>query len=307
MGIMGALLGYGCGFASGVCCGVLAVRRSWFSRRAAAGPDRPSPPPASGTHDTALLGVAQSAQQALLRPLSGDLGGVSIAARYFPAAEYVQIGGDLLNVARSPYGLRVLIGDVRGHDLEAARLAAITIGCFRDHAFTTPDLVTLTGILDDRLTAELDAEGFVTAVLAEFAPGEVRLVNCGHPPPLRVGERLEPLSPVEAGLPLGLGPDQHRQRVRLAANERLLLYTDGLTEALDAHAEPFPLDERVHEALTLPTLDDALDALHALVTAHTAAPLRDDLALMLCQPDVHGMFPSVPAMRAPGERTGKRG
>ncbi|MEU7482351.1 PP2C family protein-serine/threonine phosphatase [Streptomyces sp. NPDC042319] len=313
MEFMGTLLVYGCGFASGLVCGLFTVRRLGNSRRGSAPAPLPAPPPAlpaapdaHDAHEAALIAVAHSTQQALLRPLSGDLDGISVAARYLPAAENVLVGGDLLNTAHTPYGLRVLIGDVRGHDLEAARLAAVTIGCFRDHAFTTPDLVRLAGLLDTRLAAELDAEGFVTAVLAEFAPGEVRLVNCGHPAPLRIGDRLESLDPDEPGLPLGLHPAPFRQRVRLASNERLLLYTDGLIEALDAQGEPFPLDERVREALTHPTLDDALEALHALLMTHTAAPLRDDLAMMLCQPDVRAVLPSVPAIRGPGERTGER-
>ncbi|MER7396383.1 PP2C family protein-serine/threonine phosphatase [Streptomyces sp. NPDC000151] len=296
MEFIGALLGYGCGFLTGLACGALTVRRLR------------TPPPAPHAHDArgaALAAVAYTAQQALLQPLSAELGGVGLAGRYRPAAADAAIGGDLLNVANSPFGLRVLIGDVRGHDLEAARLATLTIGCFRDHAFTMPDLVQLARTLDARLAPELDAEGFVTAVLAEFAPGEVRLVNCGHPAPLRIGERLEPLAPDEPGLPLGLQPTPFPQRVRLAANERLLLYTDGLIEALDPGGDPFPMDERVHEALTRPTLDDAVEALHALLMAHTTAPLRDDLALMLCQPGVQALLPSVPAVCEPGERTGE--
>ncbi|MEV0599421.1 PP2C family protein-serine/threonine phosphatase [Streptomyces sp. NPDC050315] len=236
-----------------------------------------------------------------------ELGGVSLAGRYRPAVESAVTGGDLLTAVDSPYGPRVLIGDVRGHDVEAARLSTLATDCFRKHVRTMPDLVRLTTTLDARLTPELDDEGFVTAVLAEFAPGEVRLVNCGHPAPLRISRRMEALTPAEPGLPLGLQPDPRVQRARLADHERLLLYTDGLIEALDADGTAFPLDERVRAALTRPTLDDALEALHALLMAHTsAAPLRDDLALLLCQPSLPAALPSVPAARRPGERTGDR-
>ncbi|WP_245654417.1 PP2C family protein-serine/threonine phosphatase [Streptomyces violens] len=300
MEFIGALLEYGSGFLTGLVCGVLALRRSRTT------PPTPHAHDDHDAHDTrgaALAAIAHAAQRALLEPLSGELNGVALAGRYRPATENAVIGGDLLNVANSPYGPRVLIGDVRGHDLEAARLATLTIGCFREHASTMPDLAQLTRTLDARLAPELDSEGFVTALLAEFAPGEVRLVNCGHPAPLRIGARLEQLAPDEPGPPLGLQPVPRPQRVRLGANERLLLYTDGLIEALDPGGDPFPLDERVREALTRPTLDDAVEALQSLLTAHTAAPLRDDLALMLCQPGVPALVPSVPAARKPGERT----
>ncbi|MBZ4017729.1 PP2C family protein-serine/threonine phosphatase [Streptomyces purpurogeneiscleroticus] len=303
MEFIGALLEYGCGLLTGLACGAFALRRSRTTPPVLHAHDDHDDHDARGARGAALAAVARAAQQALLQPLSGELNGVLLAGRYRPAIENAVIGGDLLNVANSPYGPRVLIGDVRGHDLEAARLATLTIGCFREHAFTMPDLVQLTRTLDARLAPELDAEGFVTAVLVEFAPGEVRLVNCGHPAPLRIGTRLEPLAPDEPEPPLGLQPAPRPQRVRLGTNERLLLYTDGLIEAMDPDGDPFPLDERVREALTRPTLDDAVEALQSLLTTHTAAPLRDDLALMLCQPGVQSQMPSVSTACGPRKRT----
>ncbi|WP_406329545.1 PP2C family protein-serine/threonine phosphatase [Streptomyces sp. NBC_00203] len=228
--------------------------------------------------------VARITQEAILRPISRTLGGTQVSTRYHCAARESTVGGDLYDVAVTPYGLRVLVGDVRGHGLDALRLTADTIAGFRELAYTAPDLTTLVGSLDARLTPELGPEDFVTAVLAEFAPGEVRLVNCGHPAPLRSGHRIELLEPLVPTPPLGLRPVPRQYRVRLQPGDRLLLYTDGLTEARDPEGAPFPLLGEAALALREPLPDEALHALYTRLINHTGTALADDLALVLCQP-----------------------
>ncbi|WP_369258461.1 PP2C family protein-serine/threonine phosphatase [Streptomyces sp. R35] len=229
--------------------------------------------------------VARITQEAILRPISRTLGGTQVYTRYHCAARESTVGGDLYDVAVTPYGLRVLVGDVRGHGLDALRLTADTIAGFRELAYTASDLTTLTGQLDARLTPELGPEDFVTAVLAEFAPGEVRLVNCGHPAPLRSGHRIELLEPLVPTPPLGLRPVPRQYRVRLQPGDRLLLYTDGLTEARDPEGAPFPLLGEAALALREPLPEEALHALYTRLIAHTGTTaLADDLALVLCQP-----------------------
>ncbi|MCX5203174.1 serine/threonine-protein phosphatase [Streptomyces sp. NBC_00237] len=235
------------------------------------------------TLEAEVLRAVRQSQNAVLRPLALEVGGVGITSRHH-AVDRSGLSGDLYDLAHSPYGLRVVIGDVRGHGPEAALLCAATVCAFRDGAYTTPALVDLATYLDARINPALGAEDFVTVVLAEFAQGEVRLVNCGHPAPLRVGRRAEPLPPRQHSPPLGLNPVPGLQRVRLGAGQRLLLYTDGLSEARDAEGTMLALDEAVRQALCQPLLGDSLDALVSLVTAHTGGVLQDDLALVICEP-----------------------
>jgi serine phosphatase RsbU (regulator of sigma subunit) len=223
-------------------------------------------------------------RQLILRPLSRDLAGTHVCTRYHCAGSESDIGGDLYDAAVTPFGLRIVVGDVRGHGLEAVRPATAAIAAFRELAYTAPDLPTLVGHVDKRLAPELGAEDFVTAVFAEFAPGEVRLVNCGHPPPLRAGQRVELLEPGTPATPLGLHPDPRQYRFRLQPGDRLLLYTDGLTDARSADGTPFPLLAEATQALREPLPDDALDSLYDRVVAHAGARRADDLALVLCQP-----------------------
>ncbi|MFH8491187.1 PP2C family protein-serine/threonine phosphatase [Streptomyces longisporoflavus] len=226
--------------------------------------------------------VVQRSRDAVLRPLAAEADGVVFSSLYRPVSEF-GLGGDLYDLAHTPYGPRLLIGDVRGHGPEAAVLCAATVGAFREGAGGTPALVDLAAHLDTRISGDLGPEDFVTVLLAEFAPGEVRLVNCGHPAPLRIGLRAEPLAPSRPSAPLGLGPRPQLQRARLGVGERLLLYTDGLSEARDAQGTMLPLDDRVREAACLPLVQECLDALLSLATAHAGGSLQDDLALIMCE------------------------
>lgn len=227
--------------------------------------------------------VARVAQAAVLRPVSARIGGVDVCTRHHCPTREATVGGDVYDIVQTPYGPRLLIGDVRGHGLDAVRTSAMIVGAFRDLAYTTPELLGLVRELDAAITPELGTEDFVTALFAEFAPGEVRLVNCGHPPPLRVGNQLKTLEPPDFTRPLGLAPEPSQLRCWLQAGDRILFYTDGLTEARDAGGAEFPLLERAGDALSAVLPGDALDALYEEVTAHTGGPLCDDVALILCE------------------------
>ncbi|MEU5860397.1 PP2C family protein-serine/threonine phosphatase [Nonomuraea sp. NPDC047529] len=239
--------------------------------------------------------IAELAQQAIVRPLPPRLGGMSLAVHTRSATDQALIGGDLHDALVTPTGVRLIVGDVKGKGMEAVRLSAVVLAAFRRHAPVVPDLVALAAALDADLAPHLGEEDFVTVLLAEFVPGEVRLVNCGHPAPLRIGHRLETLEPPEPSPPLGLGPEPRMRRAGLGPSQRLLLYTDGLSEARDADGVHFPLDRQVRHALAAPGLDHALPNLLDLLDEH-AGDLRDDLTLVLAQP----MPAPDPAERAAG-------
>ncbi|MEV5975717.1 PP2C family protein-serine/threonine phosphatase [Streptomyces sp. NPDC052114] len=250
--------------------------------------------------DTAALAriteVARAAEGAILRPVARRIGGVEVCTRHHCPVQGATVGGDVYDVAYTPYGLRVLIGDVCGHDLATLRITSEVIGAFRDLVYVTPRLPELARTMDERVGRVLGPEDFVTALFAEFAPGEVRLVNCGHPAPLRVGLQTKQLEPKEPSLPLGLGPRPVIQRAWLQPGDRVLFYTDGLSEARDASGTDFPLLEGVAQALGEPLPADALDALYARLTGHTKVPLSDDVAFVLCQP----ADPPEPGRPSPG-------
>ncbi|GGZ15056.1 PP2C family protein-serine/threonine phosphatase [Streptomyces poonensis] len=209
---------------------------------------------------------------------------LALAVRVRPA-DGARVGGDVHDAVMTPAGPRLLIGDVRGHGPGAAPLAAVVRAAFRDTAATEEDPVLLARTLDARVRPHLGQEDFVTLLLADVHPHEVRLVNCGHPPPLRIDESFVPLPPPHPCPPLGLDPEPRVQRARVLPHQRLLLHTDGLTDARAADGTFFPLDEHALAALLAPTLDQALDRVLDLLRRHTGGAVpADDLTLMLLQP-----------------------
>jgi sigma-B regulation protein RsbU (phosphoserine phosphatase) len=229
--------------------------------------------------------IAEVAQQTILRPVPPRMGRVALAVRYLSATEDALVGGDFYDLAVTRHGLRVLVGDVKGKGLEAVQLAALVLASFRAAA-AHPSLVELAAELDHSIRAQLGEEDFVTAVLAQVSRhGELQLVNCGHPPPLRFrAGAVERLARAEPTTPLGLDPAPTIQRFTLGATDRLLLYTDGLVEARAPDGQPFELDGQVQVLVATPSLGTALDGLVGRLLEHAGGRLDDDLALVLVQP-----------------------
>ncbi|WP_419999439.1 PP2C family protein-serine/threonine phosphatase [Streptomyces boninensis] len=232
----------------------------------------------------AAVGVAQ---RAILRPGTFQLAGAAISTRYRPAGAHDVIGGDLYAFADTGAGLRLLIGDVRGKGMAAAAQSAAAIDCFRDCAHGHRELTGVVAEMEQRMAGNLASEDFVTAVLAEFAPGRLKLANCGHPPPLHLPAGGPPalLTPDEPATPFGLDPTPCVQQVKLAPGDRVLFYTDGLTEARDRRGTMLDL-QSVAPACALPDLDDALDTVLSALGRHTARGRdSDDIALVLIEPE----------------------
>ncbi|MQA96247.1 MAG: SpoIIE family protein phosphatase [Streptosporangiales bacterium] len=229
--------------------------------------------------------IAELTQRAIIRPLPREFGGLNLAAYTRSATAEALVGGDVHDAAMAPAGPRLIVADVKGGGLGAVGQATAVLAAFRQHALTAPDLARLATEIDAYIAAELGPEDFVTVILAEFASGEVRLVNCGHPPPLRIGRTLDLLQPADLSPPLGLHPRPRVQRYRLTPSQRLLLYTDGLTELRTASGRTgLPmLNPAVRSALTAPTPPEALDRLLDLLHKH-ADPTTDDVTLLLAQP-----------------------
>lgn len=229
--------------------------------------------------------IAEAAQRAVLRAMPTAVGSVGFAARYVSASEDALVGGDLYEVAETPHGVRVIVGDVRGKGLEAVQLAASVLGAFRQAAFGTTDLTTVAERLDAVVAAQSGDEDFVTAVLAEFHDdGDVVVVNCGHHAPLLLlsdgrGRTVDTGQPT---LPLGLGSTPTAASERWDAGSRLLLFTDGLVEARSPEGEFFPLDGCT-SVLRSDSLDLALNRLIEQLLDHTGQRLDDDMALVLAE------------------------
>ncbi|MFF2996981.1 PP2C family protein-serine/threonine phosphatase [Streptomyces sp. NPDC057950] len=247
--------------------------------------------------------VSDATQRVVLRPLPDRAGPVSLASAYRSADADTCIGGDLYAVARVPGSTRLLIGDVRGKGLASISDTAIVLGAFRAAAHRQLPLPELVAYIEDTVYwglaefAEPEddvAERFVTAAVLDIPDDEpvVRVISCGHPPPLLLSVATSTVIPLvvpEPSPPLGLGRLSD-DIVHAPATfpfdrgDRLLLYTDGVTEARDREGAFYPLAERA--ALRQEQPPGALVAgLATDVREHTGGRLDDDMAMIVVQRD----------------------
>ena len=198
-------------------------------------------------------------QRSLLTPLP-EPDRLEISARYLPAGQEAQVGGDWYDGFLQPNGATVLvIGDVVGHDMNAAAAMGQLRNLLRGISYDTSDSPARVLARVDTAIRGLQVDTLATAVVARIeqtaeqrarSERTLRWSNAGHPPPMVVtgaGEVLELAT--DDDLLLGLDPDlpRHDHVVTLAPGDTLLLFTDGLVERRDS-----PIEEgldRLREAL----------------------------------------------------------
>ncbi|MCO5971768.1 PP2C family protein-serine/threonine phosphatase [Actinoallomurus soli] len=238
--------------------------------------------------------VAEVAQQAVLRPLPRQVGPLRLSSLYLAAEDEAQIGGDLYAVTRAHGRTRLIIGDVRGKGLAAVGDAAALVGAFRGAAAQRDGLSELADFLEGSVRSQQAdpadprtlGETFITATLVEIPDDDavVRLVDFGHPPPLRLhDDTVSALDVSEPAPPLGLGeladPGHRVETFAFEAGDVLLLHTDGVIEARDSSGRFFPLHERI-VGWTGDRPAALIDHLHADLLAYVGGRLTDDAAIL---------------------------
>lgn len=242
-----------------------------------------------------IRAVSDLAHRVLMRPLPERVGPLRIASLYLTAEREAQIGGDLYGAARVDEGTRLIIGDVRGKGLTAIDTTAQVLGAFRAAAHQRATLLDLAAFLDNAVCVRPPSpdeektdsdECFVTAAVLDVPDDlpALRIVNRGHPPPLLIhGGTVAELSPSRPAPPLGLGdlaPDgQDLEMFPFGHGDVLLLYTDGVVEARDAHGDFYPLADRL-SAWAWNDPADLVRRLHDDLRVHTGGRLADDVAVI---------------------------
>ncbi|WP_084011165.1 PP2C family protein-serine/threonine phosphatase [Pseudofrankia sp. DC12] len=254
--------------------------------------------------------VAQVAQLAILAPVAPVVDGVRLAGHYESAAQEATVGGDLYEATESPWGLRLIIGDVRGKGLDAVHLASRVLGGFRMAAARAERLSDIVADLDTEVAKASGLDDFVTAAVVQIKGHRLTVANAGHPDPILLEEdSARPLAPALRQPPLGLGADGTNTIVVSARpGSRLLLYTDGLAEARDPGTGEFiPLLPCAHAAFAHRALDAGLDALVHQLRDWTKNTLSDDVALLAAEipgPDPPDARPADHLVRQPSSNQG---
>ncbi len=216
--------------------------------------------------------------------------GLELAAAFLPA-QAERVSGDFYLIAPGPQGSTVMvIGDVIGHGLAAARRAAFVRTAF---AATAPFSDAPCQLLSWANTALIERAGttdtFVTVACMTYLPSErlLRWAYAGHPPALWLDDGHE-LVATRQGTPLGFQADPGcgEGTLALAAGDGVLLYTDGLTEARH-DGELLGLDAVAAALVELkrPPPSEAVAVLRARAAGFAYGALTDDLCLLAARVD----------------------
>ncbi|MFE6868968.1 SpoIIE family protein phosphatase [Kitasatospora sp. NPDC057692] len=234
---------------------------------------------------------AVALQRQLLRPLPALTPDVLLHGRYRPIEEDAMVGGDLYDIADTPYGTRIVIGDVQGKGLPAIGTGFAVLGAFREAAFREPALTDVALALEAAVTRHNayaaqsgEAERFVTAtVFCLDRTAAVQAVNCGHLAPYLLADGAAEAVPLAPGVPLGLadlaGEVRTVQWFDLPADGTLVLLTDGVTEAQDGTGAFYPVEQRLR-ALGDRTPDRLPEAVDEDVLRYSRGRRRDDLTVL---------------------------
>ncbi|MGW2017062.1 PP2C family protein-serine/threonine phosphatase [Streptomyces sp. NPDC001927] len=240
--------------------------------------------------------VAETVQRAIVPDVRPRVGPVRCASLYRAAERGTLVGGDFFDVRPGPHGVRAVLGDVQGHGLSAVATVASVLGAFREAVLDDVDAESIAARLDRRLVVDSarteHAELFATAVLLDFAPygREVRVLACGHPPPVLLRGGAVSTLELDPGPPLGLGLADVMPgtagTVSLQPGDRLLLASDGVLEARDASGAFYPFVERLAR-MTGVGMDELPDEIWADLSRF-APKIQDDVSLLILTWDTSG-------------------
>lgn len=229
--------------------------------------------------------LARQIQQTFIPQALPEHPAWQLAARWRTAR---QVGGDFYDVIELPNKkLGIFIADVADKGMPAALFMALTRTLVRAAVIETTSPAEALSRVNDLLLPDTQQGMFVTAVYGELdlEKGKFTYVNAGHNPPfwVRANGEIEKLTRTAIALGVMDQPNIQERAISLAYGDKLLLYTDGLTEAFSAEGDLFG-DARLAEALTathshtanevILTVEEHLNEFIGIV------PLGDDLTML---------------------------
>ncbi|MGA9527744.1 MAG: SpoIIE family protein phosphatase [Terriglobales bacterium] len=222
------------------------------------------------------LSIAASIQQRLLAVTLPEVAFARVSGRNLSCKE---IGGDFFEAVNTPAGLAVVLADVSGKGVSAALLASTLQGMVYSQLISGMPLVEIVAAVNRFFTYKHIGEKYATMIIARLrSDGELEYVNCGHVPPVWIcGDEV--LRPAHGNLPVGLLADATyaSDRCQMRSGDRLILVTDGVTEAENARGDMFD-SERLE---TVAGKSKSMEDIFAAVADFCGGtPLNDDCTVV---------------------------
>jgi phosphoserine phosphatase RsbU/P len=228
---------------------------------------------------------AREIQEALLPKKIPLVRGLEIAGVWQPT---LAVGGDFYDIVKFSEGkVGVCIGDVVGKRISAALLMANLLASFRAFVSELVPPGVLVGKLNDVLCNNIAADKFITFwyCTIDVHKGTLSYAGAGHWPPILFRRSGEAIALKEGGTPLGIFPDQEYAitGVKLESGDQLVLYTDGLTEAMNSEGEEFGEARLIAFANRNLRLNASglLETMAKEVTGFCGGNFQDDLTLVI--------------------------
>lgn len=221
------------------------------------------------------LSIAASIQQRLMAVTIPEVSFARLDGKNLPCRD---VGGDFYDAVNTKDGLAVVLTDVAGKGVSAALLASTLQGMIYSQLTAGMALTEIVASANRFLTSKHIGEKYATVIIARLRrDGELEYVNCGHIPPLLVCSG-EVIRPAHGNLPVGLLADAtyESDRYSLHNGDRLVLVTDGVTEAENSEGEFFD-NERLEIAAKKGNLKDILAAVSQFCGD---TPLSDDCTVV---------------------------
>lgn len=221
------------------------------------------------------LNIAAHIQQGLMTVQIPDIPYARINARNVPCKD---VGGDFFDVLVDEDGVSLVITDVSGKGVSAALLASTLQGLVYSQLAARQPLEQVARMCNRFICAK-DIGKYATMIVLKLSKnGNLQYINCGHVMPLLVGDgKVEKLT--ATNLPVGLLPDADYDAayLKMPQNSRLILVTDGVTEAEDPDGEFFG-DDRLEEAAS--QFDSVAEMFDSVQRFMNGAPPTDDCTMI---------------------------
>lgn len=245
------------------------------------------------------LDAAAKIQQAFLPGRIQDIPNVQFAWHYSPCTE---LAGDMLNVMRlDDEHVGVYLLDVSGHGVQAALMAVTACRYLSSHKDASSVLwerhqgsaeyhlaspAAAASQLNARFVSQSLTEQYFTLVygILNRRTGQFRYTVAGHPSPVHVAQKGHPVFLSGDGFPIGVAEtDYEEHSIQLTPGDRLIFYSDGVTECMSVSEELFG-NSRFLRSLQY-TADHSLDSTLSNILTHIKtwsgkAPFHDDISMV---------------------------